>query len=81
MTQVFEIEAIGFDASTDATDDRVIWVAAPDRGVLCAALEGVPHLRVVATCLHPDAAGIDHHLPRDAERLRAHLTRLAKEAA
>lgn len=74
----FEVIGIGFDASDDATDDRVFWVSAEDRTQLDEVLQGVAHKEACeldpSMKLTPDL--IDFELPGDAEALRAALTRL-----
>jgi hypothetical protein len=77
-TMLYEIIAVGFDGCTDATDDRILWVSAPDEITLYNAVEGMPHKGVSDL---PDYAadGIDYHLPGDTSALRATLEAFAAD--
>lgn len=39
--KTYEIAAFGFDASSDATDDRILWVQAPDSASVEHAIQGM----------------------------------------
>lgn len=68
----FEVTAAGFDGSTDATDDRVIWVKATDADAVARAVEGT------GAGFHRIINGdtdIDYVLPQDELSLRAELIR------
>lgn len=70
---VFEVTAIGFDGGTDATDDRVLWVRAPDRSVLNDTLADLPHQGGVLEVQGAAEDDIDYRLPADTDALRAKL--------
>jgi hypothetical protein len=74
----FEITAVGFDGMTDATDDRVLWVAAPDLATLENAVAGVPHLGI-SDVLGASDGDIDYVLPKDAHELRTVLRAFAAD--
>jgi hypothetical protein len=52
---VVEVVAVGFDGSTDKTDDRVLWVGAPSVEIVAEMLNAlnVPHESISATDLDP----------------------------
>lgn len=63
----YEVTAAGFDGGTDATDDRVFWVAADTEVEVAQAIKGTGATLwgLSNTC------GIsDFTLPADAEKLR-----------
>lgn len=70
----FEITGVGFDASTDATDHKVLWVWAPDRSYLDQCIGELP---IQAVSDLEDFVGVeqalDFSLPSDALALRAKL--------
>lgn len=72
MKTIYEITAVGFDGDTDDTDNRVIWVSAPDFDSVRATLSGVPYGEIAAL---PDsyAADVEFELPDYADELRAAL--------
>lgn len=68
--QTFEVTGHGFDASSDATDDRVFWVQAHSRGEVESAIEGTNAI------VHGQIDGesdIDFVLPKQALDLRKAL--------
>lgn len=70
---IHEIAGYGFDASTDATDDRILWVAAESRATVQTLIQGTG-----ATYLGPVPSGgsgsdIDFTLPTNSSALRAKL--------
>lgn len=73
----YEIIAVGFYGGTDETDDRILWVSAPDEITLYNAVEGMPHKGV--SDLPDDADGIDYVLPEDTDALRARLQAFARD--
>lgn len=75
----FEITAIGFDGGSDDTDDRVLWVSAPDLAALQAVLQGVPHQGVVPLdpTMQTSPEDFDFALPNDAAALQARLRHFA----
>jgi hypothetical protein len=69
----FEIAAAGYDGSTDATDDRVIWVSAPTRLHLDSVLEGVKTQSVSDLPREVDPQDLDYLLPEQDQQLREQL--------
>ena len=67
----FEVTLAGFIGSTDATDDRVLWVTAPSADELAAATEGLD-CTVVPLDFAPQS-DIDFELPRDRAALRTRI--------
>lgn len=74
----FEITGQGYDASTDETDHKVLWVKADSRAQIEAALLGCLVEYVGDLGFEPDAdAGLDFILPGDAAALRGKLFEFA----
>lgn len=72
----FEITGLGYNASTDHTDHKVLWVAADsfaqlDEAIRNCSMQGVDELS------HCSPAAIDFTLPRDAIALRMKLQSFA----
>lgn len=68
--KTFEVTGFGFDASSDATDDRVFWVKAPSVDVVKQAIAGT-NARFHDTI--DSETDIDFHLPAQADLLKAKL--------
>lgn len=70
--EIYEVVGAGFDASSDATDDRVLWVKALSRRHVEVGISGIG-----ATCAPLQIANheddVDFVLPRDVVALRARL--------
>lgn len=77
MTQIIEVTALGFNAESDDTDDRVIWIAAESAEFVRAILvnAGAPFLSLNETDIEPSDAGtaIDYVLPGDGCELVSRL--------
>lgn len=67
---IFEVTGFGFDASTDATDDRVFWVQATFAEEVQQAIAGTGAEFHGAIGVEED---IDFSLPAQADQLRATL--------
>lgn len=81
MTVIVEVLGIGFDGTTDETDDRVIWVETDSLESVETLLDGVPHSRISeifgedeVNLVNPLAA-VDYFLPEDADALKERLKR------
>jgi hypothetical protein len=75
---VYEVCGAGFDASTDETDHRVVWVLAPSEAAVIEAIKGTGatfHGEVLDASIQ-DA---DYMLPGHAERLAGALLQMASE--
>jgi hypothetical protein len=73
--KLFEITLPGFDGSTDATDDKVLWVGCPDETELRLALSGWSNVTICGeiTSERNIETLADYILPCDASRFIAHL--------
>ncbi len=70
--KVFEVTAPDFDGGTDATDERVFWIAATDRRVVEVTLMGLGcHIDWTQMPMSADHADVDFTLPDDTEALIA----------
>jgi hypothetical protein len=67
---VFEVVGAGFDAGTDATDDRVFWIRADSADAVESAISG---LGAKLCCTVNSLDAIDFTLPKDEEKLREKL--------
>lgn len=75
---VYEVTLAGFDGGTDATDDRVLWIEAPNEQLILAHLPAGS--RVQRMDFAPPAEDVDHVLPADAAKLREHVARVVRSA-
>lgn len=77
MTQIIEVTALGFNAESDDTDDRVIWIAAESAEFVRAILvnAGAPFLSLNETDIGVSGVGdaIDYVLPGDGCELVSRL--------
>lgn len=74
--RVFEVTLPGFYGGTDDTDDRILWVMAPNEA---AVREHLPHDAVVdAMNTAPPHEDVDFVLPAHVERLRDRVSVLMK---
>lgn len=76
----FEITAVGYDGSTDKTDDHILWVWAESAEWLLASLTAAHHHGVVG--LDDDRLGLQPHeydfiMPKDVQALHDRLRALA----
>lgn len=71
MTQIYEVVAAGFDASTDETDNRVHWVSAVDRAQVIEAIRDTG--ASIADVLGASFLDIDFALPGEALQLQTAL--------
>lgn len=62
----FEVTAAGFDASTDATDERVYWVNAPNRETVEQVIKDTGARFHDQVECHDDDPDVDFHLPRQS---------------
>lgn len=69
----YELTACGFDGGGDATDERVLWVAAPDDAHLRYMLGGTQYQSLVLLDFVPCPDDLDFILPRGDRLLRAKL--------
>lgn len=74
--RLFEVIGPGFDASTDETDDRILWVRASSIGQITEYLAdyGVK-IQELEITVHPE--DIDFELPQEVYELRGLLDRFA----
>lgn len=74
----FEVTGVGFDASPDKTDHRVLWVAAASRTELDVIISGYPVQDVSdLEDMVSVTSALDYTLPQDAVALRARLQEYA----
>lgn len=76
--RTYEVTAAGFDASTDATDDRVLWVQADSSSTVESAIAGTG--AVLHDTIDVDT-DIDFILPVNRDDLRQRLTSFAAQPA
>lgn len=77
MSRLFEVQAAGFDASDDSTDDLIFWVAAPTIGAVAEVISDTGAKLCGALPFTEDVA--DYVLPRDSMRLATRLLECASE--
>lgn len=77
---IYEVTAAGFDASDDATDDRVFWVEARDASIVMKSIEttGAKFCGEVDLGYYP-VAFIDFKLPQQDSSFQRYLLRFASE--
>lgn len=77
--KTFEITAAGFDAASDDTDDRVLWVRLEDQSEkYLAQLAGVYGASLAQELHGIDTADIDFTLPGDEKQLRESLSAFSR---
>jgi hypothetical protein len=64
VQNVYEVTAAGFDGSTDATDDRVYWVTAPDVLTVLDAIKDTDAQYTGRLDCPVDKSAVDFDLPR-----------------
>jgi hypothetical protein len=73
----FEVTAVGFDGSTDATDDHVLWVWCRDEAWLLGSLSGAPYQGYDTLDMQLDPNEYDFIMPKDVQALHDRLRALA----
>lgn len=79
--KLYEITLDGFAGGDDATDDLVVWIAAPDGKIVENAIEGLGAKFCGEVSAELEMA--DFSLPRDAQMLHKHIldAKIGVEAA
>lgn len=76
--KVFEVTAAGFDASSDAADDLVYWVAAPSGDSVKAAIQDTGAV-FCGNVMGWSMDDVDYTLPAEAVQLSSALLEKASE--